>query len=741
MPSFDGETPTKAATDQYTYTFKGWTPEVVSVTGDATYTATYDKTVNKYTVTWVNWNDEELEKDENVEYGIMPEYNGETPTKEGNAEYSYEFTGWTPEIKEVTGNITYTAQYTARKNAYTVTWVDEDGTTVLEKDENVEYGTMPSYDGTTPTKAATAEYTYTFKGWNPEVSEVKGNITYTAEYEATRNNYTVTWVDEDGTQLEQDTNVPYGTMPSYDSATPTKAATAEYTYTFKGWNPEVSEVKGNITYTAQYDATRNNYTVTWVNYNGTVLEKDEGVPYGTMPSYDSATPTKPADAQYTYTFTGWNPTVSSVTGNVTYTAQYDNSTNEYTVKWVNEDGTELEKDEKVPYGTTPTYDGATPTKAATAEFTFTFNGWNPVISPVTGDITYTATYTETRNNYTVTWVDEDGTQLEQDTNVPYGTMPSYDSKEPTKEKTAEFTYTFDGWNPEIKEVTGNITYTAQYTARKNAYTVTWVDEDGTTVLEKDENVEYGTEPSYDGKTPTKESTDEFNFKFKGWNPEVSKVTGDITYTAQYEAIRRTYTITWENEDGTVLEKDENVLYGTMPTYDGKTPEKPISSRMRSVSDGQYTYTFAGWNPEIAPVTGDITYTATYSQELNKYTVTWVNEDGTTLEVDKDVPYGTMPTYDGKTPTKKDDKKYSYTFKGWNPEVSSVTGDVTYTAVYTKKALPAKTTDKKKPSNGPIGVLTGVESELGLWASLLMASGSSCGIGAIEFVKKKRKKSK
>ena len=162
----------------------------------------YESTAEMYTVTWKDEDGTELEKDENVEYGTMPSYDGEIPTKAADAQYTYEFAGWTPAVSKVTGDATYTATYTPTTRAYTVTWVDEDGTE-LEKDENVAYGTMPSYDGEIPTKAADAQYTYEFAGWTPAVSKVTGDATYTATYTPTTRAYTVTWVDEDGTELER----------------------------------------------------------------------------------------------------------------------------------------------------------------------------------------------------------------------------------------------------------------------------------------------------------------------------------------------------------------------------------------------------------------------------------------------------------------------------------------------------------------------------------------------------------
>ena len=89
-----------------------------------------------------------------------------------------------------------------------------------------------------------------------------------------------------------------------------------------GWTPNISAVNGNITYTAQYTSTTNTYTVTWENYDGTVLETDENVAFGTTPSYNGTTPQRETTAEFTYTFAGWTPEVSAITGNITYIAQF-----------------------------------------------------------------------------------------------------------------------------------------------------------------------------------------------------------------------------------------------------------------------------------------------------------------------------------------------------------------------------------------------------------------------------------
>lgn len=301
-PAYTGETPTKAATDQYSYTFKGWTPEIETVTGDVTYTATYTETVNKYTVTFYDEDGTTVLESKEWEYGRTPVYNnGQNPTKTATAEKSYVFAGWSPAVAAVTGTASYTATFTDATNSYTVTWYDEDGTTVLET-TSWPYGSTPNFTGSTPSKAADAQYTYTFERWIPVSGvdtdgKITGTAGFKAVYSATVNTYTVTWKNDD-TVLETDMNVPYGATPSYDGDTPTKAATAQYTYIFKGWDKEIGVVTGNITYTAQFDSTINQYTVTYDVANGNAPTSVE-VNYGDR----VAAPADPAKEGYI--FAGW----------------------------------------------------------------------------------------------------------------------------------------------------------------------------------------------------------------------------------------------------------------------------------------------------------------------------------------------------------------------------------------------------------------------------------------------------
>ena len=386
----------------------------------------------------------------------------------------------------------------------------------------------------------------------------------------------------------------------------------------------------------------------------------------------------------------------------------------FQIDFVDEDNKPLQSG-SVAYGETPSYTGETPTKSADAQYTYTFAGWtdgtntydkNDTLPAVSGAVTYTAVYTKTKNSYTIIWQQDDGTEIDRST-VEYGQTPTH--ADPTKDADAEFTYTFAGWSPAIVPVTGDATYKATYTGTTNSYTIIWQQDDGTEIDRT--TVEYGQTPTH--ADPVKEASAEFTYTFAGWSPALVPVTGDATYKATYTGNTNSYTIIWQQDDGTEIDRT-TVEYGQTPAH--SDPEKE--------ADAQYTYTFAGWDPEISAVTGEATYKATYSSTVNEYTVTFRSEDGTLLQT-VTVAYGETPEYTGETPAKAEDAENTYTFAGWDQEISAVTGETEYTAMFTAtpKTLPPATGD-----NG-----------LEVWAIVIIAS-LAC-LAAIPVYRKKRAKAK
>ena len=155
----------------------------------------------------VNDDDYVRVKAENYKSGSQVNFPSYSPEKAG-----YKFSGWyfdrnlseKVEDNYIIGNenVDFYAKYTPK--TYTVTWVNYDGT-VLETDGNVEYNSTPHYNGATPERAAETGHTYEFKGWTPEISPVTGDVTYTAEYTATKDlTYTIiqNFIDGKGNPIE-----------------------------------------------------------------------------------------------------------------------------------------------------------------------------------------------------------------------------------------------------------------------------------------------------------------------------------------------------------------------------------------------------------------------------------------------------------------------------------------------------------------------------------------------------------
>ena len=176
------------------------------------------------------------------------------PTRESTSDTGYAYAGWGTLPTNVRANVTVVAQYTP---AYRVKYVSPDGT--VHQNTMVQAGSSVQYNGSTPTRAQTAQYTYTFKDWSGadvastgKINNVNAPKTVTANYTTTTRTYTVTFKNDDNTTLNTVNNVPYGTTPSYPGSTPVSSDSSKGA--FVKWSPDLGPITGDTTYVATYES-------------------------------------------------------------------------------------------------------------------------------------------------------------------------------------------------------------------------------------------------------------------------------------------------------------------------------------------------------------------------------------------------------------------------------------------------------------------------------------------------------
>jgi uncharacterized repeat protein (TIGR02543 family) len=639
---YDSETPNVPASiycpddAQYTYTFDHWEPALSKVSTPATYTAVYTKTVKSYTITWKV---QTVEGDTSsvvtttstVAYGDTPAYPDGVPSQTSSdiSDHEMRFDSWTPEIKTVTGAATYTAVFKKVLQPQTVNWYN--GTTLLAS-ESWGVGDTPSWAGATPTKADENGFKFVFKGWSTtdggEVSDpvtvtaAHGEYNYYAVFEIRKQTYILTFNANGGT-LDENTS-EYTFSESGAEATfplPTKTG-----YTFGGW--KLVSTNGTwVDNTISADGLYAGNTVYVVEYWGDASFEAQWTP-----------------TQYTLKFEGMGVSVDSLT----YTIESDST---------------LPTAEKTGYEHT----GWLVSVGDGSWIQGTVVATDKLLTGEYGNATVTPVYKA--KTYTITWVSGEYTQTSEYT---------YGASIYRLEPVAKQGYTAD-WDSEVPATmpAEDITFKAVYTP------VTYylrLNLNGGTGAE---SFEYSSETDTVLPTPTRSGA-----QFLGWKvtstagnwtqnsllPSGTSIKGkygNTTLTAQWKL--DSFAVTWVAGDTT---KVTHWYYGMTPSYDGTPYKSP---------DESYSYVFSGWDKEITPVTGDVTYTALFDKTAREYTVIW-NVDG--AETKQTYHYGdTLVCPFDTDPVRISTSEYDFIFEGWTPATqATVTDDVVYTAefrVFTK----------------------------------------------------------
>ncbi len=247
------------------------------------------------------------------------------PHKQGDAQYSYAFSGWDRPLARMTRDCAYVAGYSQTVNMYKVSFVS-DGTVISER--TYEYGTaVGEIDVPDASKDADREYTYSFTGWDRDIEVVVADATYTATHSRTPITYTFTFRNGGETVASVEFNVDNmgsKTMPEvpakdhYDASWDTDAFSLEdktvnatyvpirYTFTFTGTDVAINPISFTVedisSKTMPEVPAKDHYDASWDTDAFSLEDKTVSAVY---------TPIK-----YTFTFKNGEETVAVIEFNV-----------------------------------------------------------------------------------------------------------------------------------------------------------------------------------------------------------------------------------------------------------------------------------------------------------------------------------------------------------------------------------------------------------------------------------------
>ena len=741
-PSYTGATPTKPADASYTYTHNGWTPAITTMANsNATYTATFSQTENKYTVTVAAEANGTASPASVSGVGCTTASGDITATPNTG----YHFDNWT-----LPAGVTAAAGYSATSNpirinataagTITANFAPNTNTayTVKHYQQNLD-GSYPStpteidnLTGTTGASVTPAVKSYTgFTAPSTQTVTILADGSRVVTYNYTRNSYTLTWALDGGSISVAGTtagSVKYGA--SLTAPTVTKTG-----YTFSAWSPSVPATMpaSNSTYTATWS--EKSYTVTFYNGgHGTVKVNSSTVANGATASVNHfTTKTLAATASTGYTFAGWTKTGSVTLGNAanastTITATATGGTvtatwtaNTYNITYKDQGNVAFTGVHGDGYPTTHTYGTATalvsPTKTG-----YTFGGWYTT-SACTGDAitsvgatAYSADFTLyakwTINSYTITFNSNGGSAVASITQN-YGTAVVAPAN-PTKTG-----YTFAGWDPAVPSTmpASNTTCVAQWTA--DTYTVTLDRNSGTTGATS-VTMTYNSSTMTGYSAPTRTG-----YTFNGYYTSESSNNGTGTLVIDTEGSLQANVDGYTGAGGVWIKTTATTLYAkwTQNRYaitfyngghgtvayngtvvaNGKTAKVYQVSVKKLVAKADLGYDFAGWTKggtnaaqvTISNASADSTgikasatnASVTANWTAHSYSISYDLAGGSVA-----TPNPTSYTIESSAITLNNPTKTGYTFAGWTGTgldaatttvtiAAGSTGDRSYTATW------------------------------------------------------------
>ena len=499
-----------------------------------------------------------------------------------------------------------------------------------------------------------------------------------------RNQYDVTFVNDDGTELQKK-QCYHGAAPTYTGATPRKAAAEGVTYTFAGWtdgtqiytekndkgNVILPEINGPVIFTAYYSETETLYSVTAEPGEGTAINVDEGTyTFNTKISVS-------AEALAGYVADGLklyangveitNPTAEfAVTEDVVFTTDALETVPAYIVSFYDADGAKLASVSVAEGGDATAAEGYV---AAPEREGYTFVQWSLPVNNVTKNMTVIAQYNKDgATNYSFNFYN-DATLLATLVREAGEAFEFPAEILGTPEKTG---FDFIGWDPadfSPAAADTNVYAVFQPNGYVESYTLTVKYENGAADGSFTEEVGTAIQLSYPERA---------GFVFTGWTGDTAGLNGE-RYT--FQAADATITATWYDlADLNAAETAIDAILADSGSYHStytlrlkalKT-EKTDKTAVIPASAADLDDLLSRMNTAIADAPNWLLYTLT------------VTVNGQTVDTVKDIA--------GAAYTLPEASKTGYVFNGWEVTAGSVADGVYTFAASNAEAVAQFTFD-------------------------------------------------
>lgn len=453
-------------------------------------------------------------------------------------------------FKEVLPELKVT--YTTLDYDFTIKFVNWDGTLLDTQPLKLgEYAIDPTDPELrkvdllpTPTRPSDGEdadlYEYVFVEWQPNFSTLQEDAIIKATY--THDEVVIRFVNWNGEELQvldRQAVKPGVEIPTDPITreidpidTPTRLDSETESYTFSGWDTELTTFVKHTTISAEYDIT-SLHTVTFINWDGDILEVQKVLDGGDATPPD--TPSRPDEGNTRFEFASWNNDYTSVYEDRVVKAEYA-FTKFYIVTFMNKDGGTIYIEEVLEgeNASDPLELFYSPQPTETDDNYFAFWKWDKEFTNITQDLVVTELYNVTPK-FLVRFLNHDGSVIHE-TKVVRGNRAQEPVETPVREKDGTYNYLFTGWNKTFNNIQGELDVTAQYDAIEY-FTVRFHN-----YLEEEINVQEinkgsaAVDPVTTGFNTHKPSDEDSDiYTFMGWDKPFANVYDNLNIYPEYFA--------------------------------------------------------------------------------------------------------------------------------------------------------------------------------------------------------------